>query len=149
MNTTVRPRIIMLLCAICITLFFEAKTSGEAERKATVNTDTLEVHSKMSNVSRAVKSLNKGALVTVEFEIEGSDGAWCGVKEEGHEAILGYVQCQYLEREILQKKSWKSLGSSATKESDTRKPSQSEKVSPSPKLRHYSDIMVTLYMTSW
>jgi thiol-disulfide isomerase/thioredoxin len=52
----------------------------------------------MSTASRVVKSLKKGDAVTVDFEIQGTGQAWCGVIEAGQTKRLGYVPCKDLER---------------------------------------------------
>jgi uncharacterized protein YgiM (DUF1202 family) len=142
---------VYLFLAICCILFsaFESKAANEETGQATVKSDSLTVFSRTSSKSEIVKTLRKGDVVTVEFELEGTEGAWCGIIEERETSISGYVQCQYLERQIQQKKSWTSLGSSGPKESNTGIPSRSGKPSSSAKLRPYSDITVTLYMTSW
>jgi hypothetical protein len=66
---------------------------------AKVKSETLSVYSKMSKMSPELKKLNQGDIVTIEFEIENSEGAWCGIREEGQITVSGYVQCEYLERE--------------------------------------------------
>jgi hypothetical protein len=65
---------------------------------AKVESETLSVYSKMSKMSPVVKKLNQGDIVTIEFEIENSEGAWCSIREEGQITVSGYVQCEYLER---------------------------------------------------
>jgi len=140
-----------LFIAICCILFsaFESKAANEETGQATVKSDSLTVFSRTSSKSEIVKNLRKGDVVNVEFVLQGTEGAWCGIIEERQTSISGYVQCQYLERRIQQKKSWTSLGSSGPKESNTGIPSRSGKLSHSAELRPYSDITVTLYMTSW
>jgi len=107
----------------------------EADGRAAVMSDSLPMFSVTSSPGEIVKNLKKGDVVTVEYEIERADGAWCGIKEEGQTMISGYVQCQYLELQVLQKKSWESLGPSVNEESDTGKPSppQPQEESPKPK----------------
>ncbi len=146
----IRITVYLFLAICCIMLgVCESKAKNEDSSRATVNTDSLTVFSRTSSRSEIVKNLRKGDVVNVEFELEGTEGAWCSIIEEGQTSISGYVQCQYLERQIQQKKSWTSLGSSGPKESNTGIPSRSGKPSPSAKLRPYSDITVTLYMTPW
>ena len=140
----------LFIALYCVMLgVCESRAENEDSSRATVKSDSLTVFSRTSSRSEIVKTLRKGDVVTVEFELEGTEGAWCGIIEEGQTSISGYVQCQYLERQIQQKKSWTSLGSSGPKESNTGIPSRSGKPSPSAELRPYSDITVTLYMTSW
>ena len=150
-NVTKIRLTVYLFLAICCILFsaFESKAENEDASQATVKSDSLTVFSRTSSKSETVKTLRKGDVVTVEFELEGTEGAWCGIIEEGQTSISGYVQCQYLERHTQQKKSWTSLGSSGPKESNTGIPSRSGKPSHSAELRPYSDITVILYITSW
>ena len=140
-----------LFLAICCIMLgvSESRAENEDSSQATVKNDCLTVFSRTSSKSEIVKKLKKGDVVTIEFELEGTEGAWCSIIEEGQTSISGYVQCQHLQRQIPQKKSWTSLGPSGTKESNRGKPSYPQKTSPSSKLRPYSDITVTLYMTSW
>jgi Predicted periplasmic protein (DUF2092) len=81
---------------------FLEKGSGaetcKCSNKGTVKIDAVTVYSEASTTSKAVKSLEKGEVVTIEIEIEGSEDAWCGIMEEGGRVIEGYVECKYLER---------------------------------------------------
>jgi hypothetical protein len=140
---------VYLFLAICCILFsaLESKAENEDAGQAKVKSESLTVFSRTSSKSEIVKTLRRGDVVTVEFELEGTEGAWCGIIEEGQASISGYVQCQYLERQTEQKKSWTNLGSSGAKESNSGKYYQQGKAPPSSKLRPYSDITVTLYMT--
>jgi len=131
-----------LFIAICCIMFvaLESKAQNEvgaeeAGGRATVISDSLTVFLRMSLASEIVKKLKKGDVVTVEYEIEGAGGAWCGIKEEGQTMISGYVQCQYLELQVLQKKSWESFDPSVTKESATGKtaPPQPQEKPPKPR----------------
>jgi predicted aspartyl protease len=69
----------------------------------------------MTLESKVVKTLKGGDVVTVEVELEGTEGAWCGIVEQRQTTISGYVQCKYLERGELQKKVWKDVGPSGSK----------------------------------
>jgi uncharacterized protein YraI len=92
----------------------ERETPGEA----IVDADTLTVYAGTSTTGPAVKTLKKGDAVRVALEIEGSEGAWCGVIEQGRTTLSGYVQCRYLARVKSQERSWRHLGSSSTKTGD-------------------------------
>ena len=141
--TKIRITAYLLVALCCIFGFSELKAESKDVTQATVNSESLTVFSRASSKSEIVKTLRKGDVVNVEFELEGTDGSWCGIIEEGQTSISGYVQCQYLNRQPQQKKSWTSLNSSGDRERNSGKPS------PSAKLRPYSDITVILYMTSW
>lgn len=83
---------------------------GESAGRALVLDESLPVHSGMSASSSIVKSLTRGDVVTIEYEMEGSEGAWCGIMEEGSAAISGYVLCRHLKRDGHRRKSWERVG---------------------------------------
>lgn len=118
--------------------------SGVDDSRTTVKIDSLEVHSEMSESSRVLKSLKKGDMVRVAFEMDGSGGTWCGIIEEGRSDVTGYVPCSDLDHEDRQGKAWKMIDSAGMR--DAANGSAKGKASPK---RAYSDIQVTLYMTSW
>jgi hypothetical protein len=135
-----------LSIAICCIMFGvfelkaqEEKPSEEDTGRSSVVSDSLTVFSRTSSNSTIVKNLKMGDVVTVEYEIEGAEGAWCGITEEGQTTVSGYVQCKYLKRQILQKKSWEKLDSSFTEESTTEKPLPSQPLGESPKPRRFSE----------
>jgi tetratricopeptide (TPR) repeat protein len=66
---------------------------------AVIKDDAVSVYSEPKTKSKVVKSLMKGDVVVVEFEIDRADEAWCGITEKGENAMRGYIQCRYLERE--------------------------------------------------
>jgi len=148
--TKIRMSTYLFIAFLCVALgVCKLKAETEDAGRAAVKNDSLTVFSRASSKSETVKKLKKGDVVTIEFELEGTEEAWCSIIEEGQTSISGYVQCQHLQRQIPQRKSWTSLGPSGAKESNIGKPSYPQKTSPSSKLRPYSDITVTLYMTSW
>ncbi len=111
-----RKRIIRTIVLICILLLCPAASVSYAEgiessHTATIKSDSVAVYSEMSAISRILKSLKKGDKVTVEIEIEGAEGMWCGIIEQGHSAVTGYIECKYLEQEP-QRKIWHDVGSS-------------------------------------
>jgi len=114
-----KQRIIYLIVIICyIAAASDVKTAeGEPSGRASVRAESATVFSGMSADSKVVKTLKGGDMVTVEIELEGTDGAWCGIIEREQSAISGYMQCKYLEQENAQKKSWKHIGSSGDKKS--------------------------------
>ncbi len=74
----------------------------EASETAIVKADSLIVYSGMTTESDVVKTLKKGETVTVELEVSGPHGAWCGITEKGQKEISGFVLCEYLERAEVQ-----------------------------------------------
>src|SRR4030067_2456208 len=104
--TKIRLTVYLFLAICCIMLgVFKSKAENGDASQATLKSDSLTVFSRTSSTSEMVKTLRKGDVVTVEFELEGTEGAWCGIIEERQTSISGYVQCQYLERHTQQKKS--------------------------------------------
>src|SRR4030042_290413 len=90
----IRTTIYLFITIYCITLcVFKPKAeSEEVAGRATVKSDSLIVYSRISSASEMIKKLEKGDVVTVEFEFEGAEGSWCGIMEEGQITISGYVQ---------------------------------------------------------
>ena len=141
------PRIIKIITPLILFSFFTSPSFSEAhadDSRTTVKINSLEVHSEMSENSKVLKSLKKGDIVKVEFEMDGSGGTWCGIIEEGRSDVTGYVLCSDLDHEVRQGKAWKMIDSAGMREAANG----SAKGKASPK-RAYSDIKVTLYMTSW
>jgi predicted aspartyl protease len=93
----------------------EEKSDG----RAAVLDESLPVHSGMSAHSPVVNVLKRGDVVTIEYEMEGSLGAWCGIIEEGRAAISGYVPCGQLRREEPMRKSWERVGATGGTGGDT------------------------------
>ena len=106
--------IVAILCITADASDLKALEGGPAGRTL-VKADSAEVFSRMTLESKVVKTLKGGDVVTVEVELEGTEGAWCGIVEQGQSTISGYVQCKHLERGELQKKLWKDVGSSGSK----------------------------------
>jgi hypothetical protein len=90
-----------------------------------------------------VKSLSNGDAVTVGIEIETSNGAWCGITEQGMSSISGYVPCDSLNQQKTPPVAWKSIGSKSVM--NPSRPQASRTVS----IRPYSNITAILYMTTW
>ena len=140
-------RIIKIITQLILFIFFTSPGFADSrvdDSRATVKSDSLEVHSEMSENSRVLTLLKKGDIVKVEFEMDGSGGTWCGISEEGQSDVRGYVLCRDLTHEVRQGKAWKMIDSTSIREGT--KESTRGKVTPK---RPYSDIQVLLYMTSW
>jgi hypothetical protein len=108
-----------------IAFYFMALSVSEARPeaedvagRATVISDSLDVFSRTSSKSEVLKKLRKGDSVTVEFELEGTEGAWCGLLKEGGTTISGYAQCRYLERVEPQKRIWQNVGQTVSNETE-------------------------------
>jgi hypothetical protein len=141
------PRIIKIIMPIIMLSFFSLpgfSDAGADDIRATVGSESLEVHSAMSESSRVLKTLKKEDIVNVEFEMQGAGSLWCGITEGSQTGVIGYVPCRDLDRGVDQGQTWKMIYSSGIP-AGARK-SAGEKVIPK---RPYSDIQVLLYMTSW
>ena len=79
----------------------EATESGST---ATIKGEAVSVHSETSEHSAILKSLNKGDRVIIGFVLEGGEGKWCGIIEQGHQDVVGYVPCNSLEELTPQKR---------------------------------------------
>ncbi|MEJ2696474.1 MAG: retropepsin-like aspartic protease [Candidatus Sulfobium sp.] len=99
--------VILIICGACPLYNGRAEASADG---AVVRSDRVPVYSGMSADSRLLKYLGKGEQVVVDVEIEGPEGAWCGVTEEGQTSVTGYVQCETLDRP-QKKESWQYVGS--------------------------------------
>jgi hypothetical protein len=86
---------------LCLPLYTHAQDPGSTGEFDTtwIKKDKVPVHYKMSRNSPIVKTLNRGDSVAIELKIQDEDGEWCGIREEGHAAISGFVLCEYLEEE--------------------------------------------------
>lgn len=115
--------------------------------RATVTIDSVAVYSQMSSRSKTVKHLKKDDVVTIEFELSGDEVDWCAIKEDEEATLLGYVMCQYIERDNPSKESWTLIRSVTTK--DNKKPPSQKTEETSSSKRPYSDISAILYMTTW
>lgn len=109
------------ICMIFAVLFVLAAVSGsgagkeKAEGLATVESESLAVHSRASASSGVVRRFERGDVVTVQFELDKDGLAWCAVSEPGDAEIIGYAGCEYLARE--KKKEWVRSGASGASSS--------------------------------
>ena len=69
-----------------------------AATTATVTADTVTVFSEMDRSSEAVRSLAKGDSVYVDLRIDQGGMKWCGVRLQGQNRRVGYVDCKALLR---------------------------------------------------
>jgi hypothetical protein len=141
-------RIIAFVFIFCnVVLCPASNAESEEPGESIVKSESLIVHSEMSEKSEIVEQLKKGEVVIVELEIAG-DTEWCGIRQKGQKMLLGYVPCHYLERLEISKPEGKSAGTESVSKA---KPLRSEKPNSIREKRNrpYSDITVILYMTSW
>ncbi len=124
-------------------------SGGSAAEKSTVKTESLAVYAEATAESDIIKTLAKGDLVSVSYELSGSDGDWCAIVKDGDPPVSGYVLCRNLERKISARM-WTATGSRTVWVGSP--PSQSTAVnsaaSAKPK-RPVSDITVHFYVTDW
>jgi predicted aspartyl protease len=105
---------IVIFC--CIAAASEVNAAGgKPAGRAVVSAEAVNVFSRMSADSKVLKTLRMGDVVTVEMEVEGADGAWCGIVESEQSAVSGYMQCKYLAQGKSQKRNWKHIGSTEEK----------------------------------
>jgi predicted aspartyl protease len=116
--------VVLLLCGVYL---FCCGASEAASGSAVVKSDAVRLYSRMSAESGVLKSLSKGEPVAVAVEIEGPEGAWCGIIEQGQTSVAGYVRCEELERP-LHKELWRHVGSTAPRGSDYGQDSSETKV---------------------
>jgi hypothetical protein len=64
---------------------------------ARVKVQVLPVYSKISVASGIVKTLKKGEVVQIHYEITNADAKWCNISEYGEQKRIGFVACEALE----------------------------------------------------
>jgi predicted aspartyl protease len=116
--------VVPVLFGVCLLCCGAAEASSG---RAVIKSDAVPLHSEMSADSRVLKSLRKGDPVAVDVEIEGPEGAWCGIIEQGQTSVKGYVRCEDLERP-QQKERWQYVGSTGQQGSDDGQDSKETKV---------------------
>jgi predicted aspartyl protease len=97
----------LLLWSLCLLCCGEVHAASNA---AVVCVDAAPLYSQMSLASGVLKRLRKGEPVLVAVEIDGPEGDWCGITEQGQTSVAGYVRCKDLER-TPQKEIWQHIGS--------------------------------------
>ena len=76
---------------------FQPSEAAESRSTATIKEEAVSVHSEASAHSAVLKSLKKGDRVIIGIELERGEGKWCGIIEQAHQDIVGYVPCNSLE----------------------------------------------------
>ena len=64
---------------------------------ARVKVQVLPVYKGMSVTSGIVKTLKRGDVVQIQYEITNADAKWCNISEYGERKRIGYVVCEALE----------------------------------------------------
>jgi glutaredoxin len=139
----------MMLISLTFTPLVGKPAQGKvAEPTATVR-EEVPVRDGMGADSRVVGHLQKGDLVTIDIEMNGHDGRWCGVIRQGKTILVGYVFCGSLDRQARTAAQWKYL-SKQTRAQFESAPATRQDV---PKLvrdnRPYADVKVLFYYASW
>lgn len=144
------------LIVFFISVFFISASAAEASalndaaiERAAVIKESVNVYARMSSRGRAVQHLQKGDMVTVEFEINNADGSWCGIKRKNQTKLLGYVKCKFLDRKAAQKNTWKLVNTVTVHKESSPEPDHAKTRNARSRKRSYSDITAILYMTTW
>lgn len=98
-----KSTILLLICTVAVA----------AQDK--VKVESVTVYGSRDTKSPAVKTLAKGAELTVDMSITGEDGAqWCTIRETGQKDRLGYVHCDTLDRPVRASKAARRVTATAT-----------------------------------
>ncbi len=137
----------MIFCFCTMTVISFA-LGIRAEDKATVRTDSAGVYAESSTESEIVKTLVKGDVVSVSYELSGTEGDWCAIVRAGESPLSGYMLCRNLERKIAAK-SWKLVGTKTGRPVPESKPASAASVAPEKIKRPASEVTVVIYITDW
>jgi hypothetical protein len=151
MNNLFKSLTVFILSVFVVSVS-DAEVSAVNEaaiEQAAVIKDSMNVYARMSARGRVVKHLQKGDMVTVEFEINNADGAWCGIKRKNQTKLLGYVKCEFLDRKAAQKNTWKLVSAVTVHKGSSPEPDDARTQNARSQKRPYSDITAILYMTTW
>ncbi len=74
-------------------------TEGEPAGRATVKRDGVSLYAQMATSSEVVTTLQRGAVVMLDFALTGPEGAWCYITMGRRTKSKGYVRCEDLEQE--------------------------------------------------
>jgi predicted aspartyl protease len=116
--------LIPIFFGLCLLCCRSAEASSDG---AVIKGDAVPLYSEMSAASRVLKFLKQGEPVAVDVEIEGPEGSWCGIIEQGQMSVTGYVRCGELERP-QQEERWQYVGSTAPDGPDNGQDSRETKV---------------------
>ncbi len=93
------PVICIISCLLIQGILCEKVNGDDGAGKTLVIPDSLPVYSKPAAKGNVVKDLKKGEQVITDVELTGADGvAWCNVRRESDETIVGYVKCEGLKK---------------------------------------------------
>ena len=139
----------LMLVSLTVAPLAGAPAQGTlAEPKATVRED-VPVHSGMGADTRVVGQLQKGDVVTIDIELNGHDGQWCGVIQQGRATPVGYVPCGNLDRQARTGRQWKLVRTQTRAQPEPAPAPRQDVPKPVRDKRPYADVKVLFYYTSW
>jgi glutaredoxin 3 len=138
----------MMLISVTFAPLVGTPAQGKvAEPTATVH-EEVPVRAGMGADSRVVGHLQKGDLVTIDIEMNGHDGHWCGVIRQGKTTPAGYVPCGSLDRQARTGRQWKHLRTQTRAQPEPALASQ-DVPKPTREKRPYADVKVLFYYAWW
>jgi glutaredoxin len=139
----------MLVSLACVAHLAGAPAQGAAaELKATVR-ENVSVHAGMGADSRVVGQLQNGDVVTIDIELSGHAGQWCGVIQQGSTTPVGYVPCGTLDRQPRTRAQWKHVGTRTRAQPEPASASRQAVAKPAREKRPYADVKVLFYYAWW
>lgn len=131
-------RIYMVLLTLSILLVSSTIHAADSN-EAVVTSVTLPMHAEMARDSAVLRILQGGDIVSIDYELEGSDGTWCFITLK-ETTVMGYVPCDNLTRKAKENL-WDRLLDKADDKTNNK---TAERRSV-----NNSDVRVLLYMTEW
>jgi glutaredoxin 3 len=152
METRPLASALMAAALICLAPLARAATT---EPRAIVR-EPVAVHAGMGDGTAVVGQLAKDDVVTVDIELDGDDGHWCKVIENGKTAPLGYVRCAVLDRQERPARKWTVVGRTSSERETTRRAEAPPSAPRAPVAapadaarRAYSEVKVVFYWATW
>ena len=91
--------VVCMVAVVVVSWFFPSERPGaEPSEQAVVIAETVAVYMQTSERSQVVGSLRRGARLTIDMTLRGSDGEWCQVRPDAAPTPLGFVRCAALDR---------------------------------------------------
>ena len=139
----------MMLISLTFAPLVGTPAQGEvAEPIATIRED-VPVRAGMGADSRVVGHLQKGDLVTIDIELNGHDGQWCGVIPQGMATPVGYVPCGSLDRQARTGAQWNYVSTQTRAQPESAPAPQQDVPKPVRDKRPYADVKVLFYYAWW
>ena len=88
--------LLIVAAFLCGSLLLTTRTFAQLGL-ARVKVEVLPVYNGMSVTSGIVKTLRRGDVVQIQYEITNADAKWCNISEYGEKKRIGYVACEALE----------------------------------------------------